>query len=69
MIEIFKTNVSDSGSAKYIVDQIHQRIKGSKANFDLEDSDSILRVENEIDFNIEEVSQLVSQIGFWSIAL
>ena len=46
MVEVFKTNVTDAGHAKTVVDQIHKNFTGYKANFDLQDCDNILRVES-----------------------
>lgn len=45
MIEVFKTNVKDSKQAEALVKKIHRQFPASKANFDLEDCDNILRVE------------------------
>ncbi len=44
MVEVFKTNVSDTHHANMLVEQIHKTFAGYKANFDLEDCDNILRV-------------------------
>ena len=45
MIEVFKTDVSNSEAAKQLLLQIHENFKTYKANFDLEDCDLILRVQ------------------------
>lgn len=44
MVEVFKTNVTESCHANMIVDSIHSAFTNYKANFDLEDCDKILRV-------------------------
>jgi uncharacterized protein YpbB len=44
MIEVFKTNVTDTGHANMLVDQITKSFTNYKANFDLQDCDNILRV-------------------------
>ena len=44
MVEVFRTNVKDRSQANMLVNQIHKSFVGYKANFDLEDCDSILRV-------------------------
>lgn len=44
MVEVFKTNVTDSSHANMLIEQIHKNFEGHKANFDLEDCDNILRV-------------------------
>jgi hypothetical protein len=46
MVEVFKTNVEDSGQAIMLIDQIHKSFRHYKANFDLEDCDKILRVKS-----------------------
>jgi hypothetical protein len=46
MIEVFKTNVERSFHAQMLVDEIHQIFNNYSANFDLEDCDRILRVQN-----------------------
>lgn len=44
MVEVFKTNVCNPEHAKMLLEQIHQTFTEYKANFDLDDSDRILRV-------------------------
>ncbi|MBA2407785.1 MAG: hypothetical protein H0V65_07325 [Chitinophagales bacterium] len=44
MIEVFKTNVIDTGQANMLVDQINKNFTDYRANFDLQDCDNILRV-------------------------
>jgi hypothetical protein len=46
MVEVFKTNVLDKLTAQLIVNQLYH-LFAYTANFDLEDRDNILRVENE----------------------
>jgi len=46
MIEVFKTNVEHSSHADMLIEEIHQTFSDYSANFDLEDCDRILRVEN-----------------------
>jgi hypothetical protein len=46
MVEVFKTNVEDSGQAIMLIDHIHKSFRHYKANFDLEDCDKILRVKS-----------------------
>ena len=43
-VEVFKTNVVDPERAKWLVDQIERHFANCKVNFDLDDSDRILRV-------------------------
>jgi hypothetical protein len=44
MVEVFKTNVTDSSLAGLLVSEINRSIGGYTANFDLSDCDRILRV-------------------------
>jgi hypothetical protein len=46
MVEVFKTNVSDPNQAIMILEKIHKNFAGYQANFDLEDTDRILRVKS-----------------------
>ncbi len=46
MIEVFKTNVNEESNASLIVLAIKQHFDTYLVNFDLEDCDRILRVEN-----------------------
>jgi len=45
MIEVFKTNVRSDNHAKMLVTQIHKMFTNYEANFDLDNSDNILRVQ------------------------
>ena len=45
MVEVFKTNVTKLEQAELLLLQIHENFKDYRANFDLEDCDSILRIE------------------------
>jgi hypothetical protein len=46
MVDVFKTNIPDRETAGKIRDQLELKIPGARINFDLEDCDRILRVEN-----------------------
>jgi hypothetical protein len=45
-VEVFKTNVLKKRSAKAIIEEIGLHQPDYKCNFDLEDCDKILRIEN-----------------------
>ncbi len=47
MVEIFKTNVTDSLHAEQIVNLLNQYFPSFLINFDLHDCDNILRVKGE----------------------
>ena len=46
MIEIFKTNVIFENEAKRLISVLNSHLAKHRINFDLEDCDKILRVEN-----------------------
>ncbi|ELR68006.1 hypothetical protein C900_01269 [Fulvivirga imtechensis AK7] len=46
MIEIFKTNISTKEEADYFAQILNNTLPDYRINFDLEDCDRILRVEN-----------------------
>ncbi|WP_169514451.1 hypothetical protein [Gelidibacter mesophilus] len=46
MIEVFKTNITDKTRAKSVRKEFLVRLPKSYINFDLEDCDRILRIEN-----------------------
>lgn len=47
MVEVFKTNVANTRQANMLLDQIHRHFNHYRANFDLDDCDSILRIKCE----------------------
>lgn len=70
MVEVFKTNVSDSATACYLVAQLHEKFRGCKANFDLDDCDLILRIQYVDDtFSVAKVIALLEQNGFMASVL
>jgi hypothetical protein len=68
MIEVFKTNVEETGQANRIVSILLEHFPGSKINFDLHDCDKILRVEGK-SFCAEKIMTLVVENGFSCSAL
>lgn len=46
MVEVFKTNIEKRKNAKRVLMLLSQRFPNYRINFDLEDCDNILRVEN-----------------------
>ena len=50
MIEIFKTNITDTAKAHRLIQHIHKAFNGYKANFDLLDCDNILRIQSSTGF-------------------
>ena len=45
MVEVFKSDVDDPKYAEILIDMIHRVLVDYEANFDLDDCDHILRVE------------------------
>ncbi|PZR28979.1 MAG: hypothetical protein DI535_04520 [Citrobacter freundii] len=65
MIEVFKTNVSDLVFADILVDQIQRQYMGYKANFDLDDTDKILRIQCAVgNVHADPVIVLLKRFGF-----
>jgi len=64
MVEVFKTNVMDTFSAKRIVALIHATFSGYTANFDLEDCDNILRIQSkDRPIEVRTIVQLMKEQG------
>ncbi len=65
MVEVFKTNVEDCEQANRIVDRIRETFAGYIANFDLEDCDSILRIQS-MDAPLESqcIINMMQELGF-----
>lgn len=68
MVEVFKTNITEKCLADKIKSQLMLYFPEIKVNFDLEDCDRILRVEN-CSFETKEVIQIINQNGFYCEAL
>jgi hypothetical protein len=61
-IEVFKTNVENEAQAAEVRQLLMQYFPSSRINFDLHDTDRILRVEG-MDFTVEQVVALVNAEG------
>lgn len=65
MVEVFKTNVCSHEHAKMLLEQIHQNFTEYKANFDLDDTDRILRVSTPVGIVADtELILLLREYGF-----
>ncbi len=62
MVEVFKTNVKDKIIADKITAELHS-LFGGNINFDLDDCDKILRVENK-EIIPEKISEVLNCKGF-----
>lgn len=63
MIEVFKTDVQQAGTANLLVAKLILLFPGSHVNFDLEDCDRVLRVEGE-NICTEKIKQLLGSSGY-----
>jgi len=63
MVEVFKTNVEHRELAEQLASILRGRFVFSKINFDLEDCDRILRVEDE-EICVETIIEILSSRGF-----
>lgn len=63
MIEVFKTDVQQPGTANLLTAKLLLLFPGSRVNFDLEDCDRVLRLEGE---NIcrEKTARLLKDSGY-----
>lgn len=64
MIEVFKTNVLFQKDAMQIVDSLEKRFVNSKINFDLEDSDKILRIEGTNKSKNKYILNYLHELGY-----
>lgn len=62
MVEVFKTNVEDKIIADKITAEL-QMLFGGNVNFDLDDCDKILRIENEVILT-EKISEVLICKGY-----
>ncbi len=63
MVEVFKTNVNDKSAAIEITADLYRLFPEGRVNFDLEDCDKILRVEND-NLVPHEIAEIVNCKGF-----
>jgi hypothetical protein len=63
MVEVFKTNVTQREIADQLISALQMQFQFSRVNFDLEDCDKILRVEDN-DICIKTIVGLLNYNGF-----
>jgi hypothetical protein len=63
MIEVFKTDVQQPGTANLLTAKLLLLFPGSRINFDLEDCDRVLRVEGE-NICYEKIVRLLKASGY-----
>lgn len=64
MVEVFKTNIHRRQTAAKIKMELLLLFPNCKINFDLEDSDRILRIESAMEIG-KEIERAVNQRGFY----
>ena len=64
MVEVFKTDISDKILAQKIICHLESKIPKASINFDLEDHDRILRVENQ-ESAVPCVTEYFQSAGFY----
>lgn len=62
MVEVFKTNVNETGLAKILVRQLLDHFPNSRVNFDMDDCDKILRIEADV-ITPEKIIELLQSNG------
>lgn len=62
VIEIFKTSINSQQAAALVKYVLSDKYPDAKINFDLEDCDRILRIENKV-ICVEEVTAIVNTLG------
>ncbi len=63
MVEVFSTNVQNQEQARFLISHLRLLFPEARINFDLEDCDKILRVEDESPC-VQEIINLLSSYGF-----
>jgi hypothetical protein len=64
MVEIFKTDVTNEGTAKILCLLITRAFPGHAANFDIDDCDRVLRVVADDCIDNQGVIHLMAECGF-----
>ena len=65
MVEVFKTNINSKRIANKLLKELKRHFPSDKINFDLEDCDRILRIENEFNpIDILKYKDICSEWGF-----
>lgn len=66
MIEIFKTNLKSKKKAEQLISMLEHEFPDCIINFDLEDCDKILRIENPKEaIDNKKAVQLINDFGFY----
>ena len=68
MVFIFKTDVNDDAHAAAILEQLQTLFPTAAINFDLEDCDKILRIED-IHLSLPRILTMTKSLGFFCAEL
>lgn len=64
MVEVFKTNVSGKRNARKIIRLLTNKWSNLAVNFDLEDCDKVLRIENKASaIEVDELIVFIQSVG------
>jgi hypothetical protein len=63
MVEIFKTNIADKVTAEVVLRQIQVTFPTARINFDLEDRENILRIED-LCVSVPDVIRVATSLGY-----
>jgi hypothetical protein len=63
MVEVFKTDVTDSSQSQLLEYVLSSEFSDYKVNFDLSDCDNILRIESS-KINVGKVLSIVNRLGY-----
>ncbi len=63
MVEIFKTNVRGKRKAEWLIEILSLYLPGCKINFDLYDSDKVLRIEGS-NVPSDQIPKIMQERGF-----
>jgi DNA-binding transcriptional LysR family regulator len=64
MVEVFRTDVETKTKAADVIDILHMRFPSFRINFDLEDSDRILRIEGD-NLDIAAIAELLKNMNIF----
>lgn len=64
-VEVYKTNISDQKQTIIVLQELHKRFPGYRANFDLYDCDKILRIESSrLQISNDTIVGLLNEFGY-----
>ncbi|WP_421879124.1 hypothetical protein [Marinoscillum sp.] len=64
MVEVFKTSVTHASDGDYLVGLLRQQFPSARINFDLQDCDHILRIED-VQINSALTESILMEAGYF----